>query len=400
MHIALFVETYLPYINGVVTHVKQLKDGLEALGHRVMVVTADPKVRHHHLVRGVLHCPAASMKRFYDYGFALPLSRTRLSYLKRFQPDVIHIHTEFSIGVSGVAIAKQLRVPLVSTVHTMYDDYLYYLVPDALVPALKTASHSYFRMIVKNADEITGPSPKVQQFLSTLGIEKQVHVIPNPVEVDAFSSARFTEEERRALRRDLGIPENAWLGCFVGRLGREKSVDVLLNMFAEQFRGQEGFHLCVVGDGPVRSELIEQAEALGISDLCHFPGKVMHAALPPYLAACDYYVTTSLSDTNSISMLEGMAAGLPVLHIRDELNRGQVVDGKNGFVFQDSAELGRLTRMLRDMPKEDLFALRRSAVQSVAEAGGITLARNLLPVYAAAMAENHNRRRWKRYGER
>ena len=93
MRIALFVETYLPLINGVVTHVKILKDGLEQLGHTVLVVTADKEARHHYVKDDVLHCPAIEVKRFYGFGVAPPLSHTRLAFIKDFNPDFIHIHT-------------------------------------------------------------------------------------------------------------------------------------------------------------------------------------------------------------------------------------------------------------------------------------------------------------------
>ncbi len=132
MRIALFTETYLPYINGVVTHVKLLREGLEKLGHTVLVVTSDPNTHHHYIEDGVLHCPAVKLKKIYGYGLASPYSHTRTKLLEEFHPDIIHIHTEFSMGISGIHIAHKLKVPLVYTLHTMYDDYVYYVAPKHL----------------------------------------------------------------------------------------------------------------------------------------------------------------------------------------------------------------------------------------------------------------------------
>ena len=106
MKVALFAETYLPYINGVVTHIKLLKEGLEKLGHEVLVVTADPDTHRHYIQNGVLHCPAKAFKRFYDYGIAMPLSHKRLKMIEDFDPDIIHLHPEFSIGISAAHLAK------------------------------------------------------------------------------------------------------------------------------------------------------------------------------------------------------------------------------------------------------------------------------------------------------
>ena len=72
MRIALFTETYLPSINGVVTHVKTLKEGLEALGHTVLVVTADSRVNNHVIADDVMYCPAVKLKKIYNYDIALP----------------------------------------------------------------------------------------------------------------------------------------------------------------------------------------------------------------------------------------------------------------------------------------------------------------------------------------
>lgn len=102
-HVGNFTETYLPQINGVVTHIKILKEGLEALGHTVLIVTADSKAHTHYLKDNVLHCPAHNLKRIYNLDLASPVSRTRLKYLREFRPDIIHVHNEFSIGLSGMA---------------------------------------------------------------------------------------------------------------------------------------------------------------------------------------------------------------------------------------------------------------------------------------------------------
>ena len=144
MRIALFTETYLPHINGVVTHVKILRDGLLQQGHEVLVVTADYQTRQHYVKDGILHCPAIKSKRFYGYGVASPFSRRRLKLVQDFRPDIIHIHNEFGIGLSGIFAAKQLHVPLVYTLHTMYDDYLYYVAPRHLLRVAKRSAMTIF----------------------------------------------------------------------------------------------------------------------------------------------------------------------------------------------------------------------------------------------------------------
>ena len=381
MRIAIFTETYLPQINGVVTHIKILKEGLEALGHTVLIVTADSKAHTHYLKDNVLHCPAHNLKRIYNLDLASPVSRTRLKYLREFRPDIIHVHNEFSIGLSGMAIAKILKVPLVYTLHTMYDDYIYYIAPKPLIPLTKKLSHRYFRMFPQNAAVVTGPSQKCQEYTYEIGSDKKVEVIPNPVELDAFAPQTSTPQQRAQIREQYHIPQDATVACFVGRLGREKSVDVLLRFWAQEMKPQDNMRLLIIGDGPEKEPLEQLAQQLGITDTVVFTGKVLHPDLPPYVHTCDIYVTASLSDTNSISMLEGMAGGLPVLQLYDELNADQVTDGVNGYMFRDAAEMGQRLRQIRDMEPEELQKLKTSVIQSVKNSGAQTLANYIQTIY-------------------
>ena len=137
----------------------------------------------------------------------------------------------------------------------------------------------------------------------------------------------------------------------------------------------------VIGDGPVRNELEQQARDLGIDSMVLFTGAVPHTELPPYLAVCDVYVTASLSDTNSISMLEGEAAGLPVLQRLDPINANQVIEGDNGFLFNSPEELGAKLRKIRGMSREELLELKGRVTRFVKDSGAENLANYTLSVY-------------------
>ena len=392
MRIALFTETYLPHINGVVTHVKILRDGLLQQGHEVLVVTADYQTRHHYIKDGILHCPAIKSKRFYGYGVASPFSRRRLKLVQDFHPDIIHIHNEFGIGLSGIFAAKQLHVPLVYTLHTMYDDYLYYVAPRHLLRAAKKVSHDYFRLLGNAATELTCPSPKCQEYFQQIGVKKDVNVIPNAVELDDFSPDRISAENKAAFRRRYQIPDDVMIACFVGRLGHEKSVDVLLDYWARTITPEDKIMLCIIGGGPVQEELEQQAKDLGIGSMVVFTGAVPHDQMPPYYASCDVYVTASLSDTNSISMLEGMATGLPVLRRYDALNENvdQVRDGVNGYIFNSPEEMAAELRRVKNLSPEQLSILKASVIESVKRSGAEALANYTYNVYRKAMASASN----------
>ncbi len=381
MKIAIFAETYLPYLNGVVTHICVLKKGLEKLGNEVLIVTADPHARHHFIEDGVLHCPAKTIKKIYGYGLASPLSQRRLNMILDFNPDIIHIQTEFGIGLSGIMIAKILRIPLVYTLHTMYDDYIYYVAPSKLVSLVQKLSHAYARLIAGSVNAITGPSPKIAEYFTANGVKKHVNIIPNTIDMESFNPSRISAQERAALRDSLGIPQDKMIAVFVGRLGKEKGIDVLMEYWAKTISPDDGIHLMIVGGGPDADELKQLANDLGIADMVTFTGPILHEKVAAYYAISDVFVTASLSEVYSISMLEAMAAGLPVLQRYDELNSSQITPGVNGFFFNNEQEMSSVLHMLKRNSPEDFLRLKESVINSVKDYGAESLASSLLEIY-------------------
>ena len=381
MKIALFSETYLPQINGVATHIKTLKEGLETLGHRVLVVTADPKAAGHYVEHGILHCPATELKDLYGYGMAASYSPERMRFIKEFSPDIAHVHTEFGIGSTGLETARELRIPLIYTLHTMWDEYLHYIASPTLFPAVRRLVYAYIRYFAKQADAIIGPSEKVQKFLDTCGAGRKVNMRANAVEFDRFSPEQADRTVTARLRCVYGLSPDNLVICFCGRLAREKSVDVLIDYFAVCQRADERIRLMIIGDGPELAELKSRVMLLGLTDAVIFTGAVPHDSVREVYACCDLYATASRSEVNSISMLEAMAMGLPVLYIKDEANAGQVTDGVNGYIFRNAEELCAAVFHYRDRSEAEKQQLRSSTRLSVCCANQINMAGHVEAVY-------------------
>lgn len=385
MRIALVSDTYVPAVNGVATHVNLLKKGLQKLGHEVLVVCALSTAKKHFIKNGVLYCPGLNFKKIYNSVVAGPISHSRYKYIKDFDPDVIHIHTEFGVGYSGASAAKFLKVPLIYTMHTMYDNYIYYVAPKKLTNIVKKTSHVYAKILAQKSTCITGPSKKVEEFFRGCGVEKPIYVISNPVELEVFNFENFDENEKLMVRKKLNVEPGEFLVCFCGRLGREKSVNVLLNMWSESVKKTDGYRLVILGGGPCMNELKALCERLKIKDQVVFTGEIPHNQLAPYYCACDIYVTTSLSDTNSISMLEAMASGLPVCHLFDELNSDQIENGVNGFFFKNSDEMKKLFDRYKNMTTDEKLEIKKQVRKSVLRFGDVALAERLLEIYKKAL---------------
>ena len=387
MRVAIFTEVYLPAINGVVTHVKTLKEGLEALGHKVLIVTADSNVKKIQTSDDVMYCPAIKLKKIYNFDLASPISVDRVKKIKEFDPDIIHIHNEFGIGFSGLMISKMLKVPLVYTLHTMYDDYVYYVANKHFCRFVTSASHKYAKALANAASAITGPSKKVEEYFRNCGVKKQVNVIPNTVEVDRFRRDAADPQRVAEIQKEFGFDEKDIVACFCGRMGQEKNIALLLDYWAQTVKHDDHLKLLLIGDGPLLEEHKKQAEDLHIDDMVKFAGRIEHMEIIPYYACCRLYITASLTECHSMSMLEGMSMELPVLSIRDELNADQIEEGESGYMFSNAEEMYKHLCEFRDMPKEQLEEFGKHTRQCIATAGAEQLASNILSIYYSVIEQ-------------
>ncbi|WP_367926046.1 glycosyltransferase [uncultured Ruthenibacterium sp.] len=388
MRIALFAETYFPFISGIVTHIQTLKEALEDEGHEVLIVTASPKTNRHYVKDGVLYCPAIPMKRIYGYGFSNPLNMERLNIIRQFNPDILHIHTEFSMGIFAQFAARKLKKPIVYTLHTMYDDYLFYVAPHKFGQQMvKPAAHLYFRSTANKATEIIGPSLKVVEFLRRCGVERHINIIPNTVDLSDFLPQNVSSDDVRSIRQSLGIRDGDTALCFVGRLGKEKSIDTLIDFFAQNCKGDDQYKLFIIGDGPEKDNLSRQIQDLDISSQVKLLGRIEHANLPPYYHACDLFATASLSEMNSISMLEAMASGLYVLQRLDIYNKNQIQSGENGETFTSSKGFGTLIFEQAALTTDQKLARRQRVTAFTNRYGKKEFIAQVLNVYERAIAE-------------
>ena len=380
MRIAIFTETYLPDVNGVATHIKTLRDGLESLGHEVLIVVSDASCHHHYIDAGILHCPAIKSKRLYNYSLAFPVSFLRLNIIRRWKPDIIHIQNEFGVGLSGVLISEVIGVPLVYTMHTMYDNYIYYIAPRVFIPAATRASHRYFKHIAKKAAVLTGASQKIEQYIRQCGIKQPVEIIPNAVELDIFSKDRLDTDKISDIRRQYGLRRIS--ACFCGRLGEEKNIDTLLRFWKKAYDKYNDISLLIIGDGPDRQRLSELTKELGLDECVTFTGKIPHSELPDYYSACSIYTTASLSENYSISMLEAMASGLPIVHMLDRMNESQLINGLNGFPFETEDEFTDIIGSFCNKSDEELAKVSEDVRKSVENSGAVDLAKYIVDVYS------------------
>lgn len=336
MRIGLFTDTYPPFINGVSTSVLMLKQGLEKLGHEVYVVTVNDESFSYKEEDGILKIPSfpIGLMNFRQSGI-YPLKALKI--IKKWKLDIIHSHTEFSIGTFARLISKQLNIPLVHTYHTMYEEYIYYITKGYFDSASKKLVE-YLTLFLcdKTIDELIVPTEKAKElFKDKYKVKRDVYVIPSGIDTTRFYKENIDKNEIINLKKDLGLKKTDFIVLYVGRIAKEKSIDFLINNFNSVLKRIPKAKMIIVGDGPDIKDLIDLTRKKGLENKIIFTGKAPWTDVPKYYSLCDVFVTASKTETQGLTVMEAMGASKPVVAIRDESFELMITDKKDGLFFDD-----------------------------------------------------------------
>lgn len=390
MKIAIFTETYPPYINGVATQSYMLKKMYEELGHEVLVVTVgSEKQRKTKLVDGVVYVPGILLKKLYKYRVAIPIGNMRKKFPINFKPDVIHIQNEFGIGEIGLEVAKKEHVPVVYTLHTEYDKFLFYIGLKHFTEFSRNISAKYFTRFSKNATIITSMSAKAQAYIDRQKVDKKVVVLSNAVEYKKFLPTPERIAFREEFRKKYGIADSTKLFVFVGRIGAEKNISELIDNFMYCDFPRDLARLVVIGGGPDLEDLRNNVASKGFEDRIYLLGPIEHTQIPKYLHAMDYYTTASLSEMHSLSMLEAMASGLFALVKHDAPNENQIISGKNGYQWDSKEDFKQVFSRVLNMSKEEQEQLKANVLEYSKNNDFKKQAQELIKIYERAISINN-----------
>ncbi|HKU63346.1 MAG TPA: glycosyltransferase family 1 protein [Gemmatimonadales bacterium] len=299
LRIALFSEVYWPMVSGVGVTLLRLTEALQRRGHQVRVYSATYQLPPEGDRPEVHRSPSVPFFLYPDVQWAFPRLRDVVEDLSRFRPDVVHVATEFSLGIAGVKAARQLGIPIIASAHTDYDQYaVRYGVPWAL-----RAGWHYLRWFYGQAHRVLCPSRIYEEHLHSRGVT-HTGVWSRGVDPDEFHP-RFRSE---AYRARFGVGPDDLLVTYIGRIAREKNLELLLRAWESLVGARGGAQLVLVGRGPLEDE-IRRRELPGV----HVTGLMKGLELAEAYASADVFTFPSPTETFGNSLLEAMGSGLASL---------------------------------------------------------------------------------------
>lgn len=351
LRVGHFTDSFPPIINGVSTLVAELHAELRAQHQDSHVFIVGPD-------RGVVDPPNVWRTRGFRLGtsqFYGSVQLNQQAWRMAQTLNVIHAHDSLAIGRMAAYTAMKTRRPLVFTNHTRHDIYVLNF-PRIWQPILRAYAFWTIRLLMRASTITTAPSSDAARWLKTVAPDSahKVRVVHNGVRLD-----RFDCDPAGLSRAQFNIDPGATIFITVSRLAPEKNLQLFAEALLRAVGAGANAHWIVIGDGPSRLPL--QAQLAPIYDRVHFLGFIPNPQIAPYLAIADVCATSSLSETNCISVIEGMACGLPYLGVRADWWEDFTGGNEAGLITPRDA--GALAAAIRNLCDDEQLR-RRLAVNT------------------------------------
>jgi glycosyltransferase involved in cell wall biosynthesis len=368
MRIALFTETFLPKIDGIVTRLRHTVEHLQRNGDQVLVICPDGGLTEYKgaKIHGVTGIP---LPLYPELKLAIPRPSIR-PVLEMFKPDLIHVVNPAVLGLGGIYYAKTLNIPLIASYHTHLPQYLQHYGFGALegfLWELLKAAHN-------QAELNLCTSTAMVKELEDHGIER-VDLWQRGVDTEMFQPYLVSQNMRNRLSQ--GHPD-APLLLYVGRLSAEKEIEQIKPILEAIPEAR----LALVGNGPHRQALEDHFKGTKT----HFVGYLQGLELASAFASADAFIFPSRTETLGLVLLEAMAAGCPVVAANSGGIPDIVTDGVNGYLFEPNDPNGAITATQRLLAvKEERETLRQNARFEAEKWGWAAATRQLQQYYLSVV---------------
>lgn len=386
MRILMISDVYFPRVNGVSTSIQTFRRDLAALGHQCVLIApqyvdagfADDEDTLRVKSRAVPRDPE-------DRLMSRRALRSLLPQLRAAQFDVLHIQTPFVAHYAGVAIGRELGVPVVETYHTYFEHYLHHYVPALPSALMRWLARRFTRAQCAAVSAVISPSRAMADALRDYGVGTRIEILPT-----GLDEGRFAPADGARFRARHGIAPQTPVALFVGRVAHEKNIDFLLRMFVRVRAQRPDALLIIAGEGPAQQHCRQLAQHLQLGEGVKFIGYLdRNRELLDCYRAADAFVFASRTETQGLVLLEALAQGTPVVSTA-VMGTVDVLQGTQGSVVVDEDET-RFAQAVVGVIAEPArrAALAAHARQDAEQWSSRTMAQRLVNLYADVIENSH-----------
>ena len=382
MKILIATDCYVFNLGGVTASVLALCKGLRKAGHEVKTLSLSNR---NESFRDGDDYFIKSFPAFYyqEMRTSLAFNDPLIKELEEWGPDIIHAQTEGSARRFAIQIMHHCKVPLVMTCHTDYGYFVFGKLHH--FPPVKAFMTTLGAILYRDATQVTVPSQKAAGFLFVRSTQDRLTVVPNGMELEKYKK-ELSKEERHELRQSLGIDDSTEIRVCISRLSKEKNIRELIEFFPDLLKQYEDTKFLIVGDGPDKEHLEKMVEKLELQDKIIFTGRIAPDEVWKYYAIGDIFVSASTFEVHSMSYLEALAGGLPMLCREDDALLGVLEPGKNGQVYHSKEEfVDHAVELLSDDDVRKNMA--DFSLQKSEEFSSDAFARSMLRIYEEAIRD-------------
>ncbi len=335
MNILMISDVYFPRVNGVSTSIATFRRSLRRLGHESTLIAprypqggcGDEENIQRVAARYLPLDPEDRLMRV-----SAILADTES--LRRQHYDLVHIHTPFAAHYAGIRLAQRLRVPVVETYHTYFEEYFHHYLP--LLPGWLTRYGARWltRHQARQLDALVVPSSAMLGVLADYGARAHAEVIPTGIDFAELSTG-----DGNAFCQRHGIDPKRPRLVHIGRVAHEKNIGFLLDVLARVRTSLADVLLIIAGEGPARRSLQQRAERLGLAGNCLFLGYFERGPeLWDCYASGDAFVFASATETQGLVLLEALALGTPVISTAVLGTRDILAAGKGALIARPDVD--------------------------------------------------------------
>lgn len=339
MKIAIFSDNFYPELSGISDSIIILAKYLVKLGHIVEFFVPKHPNKNFHLAKlplGELDLgKKIEIHRLSSLPFPTPTKQARLVLptgfnllaIKKFNPDIIHSQLFFGVGLEALLAAKILKIPLVGTNHTRIDEIMRY----SLVKNKSVAKYMLRYMIwyYNRCNYVTAPSKLFLEEMKKNGFNRPAQIISNPVDFEIFNPG--LAKNIKLTKNKFKLSETTII--YAGRLAGEKNIDVIIKALPLVKKSTPKINLAICGHGSAQDSLLNLAKELGVAKNVKFLGTFDKPNLAKIYQASKIFVIASTSEVQSMTVLQAMACGLPIICARCN-SMPDLVNNRNGFLIE------------------------------------------------------------------